>query len=815
MNEVLREFLLETHESLAQLDLDLVTLEKEPTERETLARAFRTVHTVKGTAGFLGFTKLQAVGHASESLLSRLRSGELVFNPDIATTLLSVVDAIRRMLASIEQTEGEGDGDYTELVQSLERLKNTGGLGSTPPPAIPPSALAPTILIPPAEAVVVNPAAPTIVLPRAERGIGQAAPEPALPAAAPEPRAAAATAPAAASTGAAPRAAAPAPRSGQSADRPPAIPAPILGEPAEPRTPAVSDTAIRVDVGLLDKLMTLVGELVLARNQIMQYSTSQEDASFLGTVQRLNLLTTELQVNVMKTRMQPIGNIWNKFPRVVRDLAVACGKQARIDLEGQETELDKTIIEAIRDPLTHLLRNAVDHGMEPPEERQSRGKPAEGRLLLHAFHEGGKVIIEITDDGKGIDPQYVRDKAIRAKLITPEQAARLSERELVNLVFLPGFSTADRVTNFSGRGVGMDVVRTNVEKIGGSVDIETRPERGTTIKMKIPLTLAIIPALTVTVGGDRYAIPQVSLLELVRLEGEQAQRGIEQIHGAPVYRLRGSLLPLVYLNRLLQVESVRSEEGVINIVVLQADDRQFGLVVDAIHDTEEIVVKPLQKQLKGISAFSGATIMGDGKVALILDVLGVAQKAHVISGARERTLSEKVSGAAEPARDRQTVLLFVTRDGSRMAIPLSLVARLEEFPKTALERVGWHDVVQYRGEILRLFDVSRVLGRRRPSGSGASTAPRRKAASPSAVANGETVQVVVYSSEGRQVGLRVGRIVDIVEETLVSRAPSTRPGVLFTAVVQGRVTEFIDIKGIIRSAEPEFFEQQEPLASET
>ena len=547
----------------------------------------------------------------------------------------------------------------------------------------------------------------------------------------------------------------------------------------------------------------------------MQFSTSQEDASFLGTVQRLNLLTTELQVNVMKTRMQPIGNIWNKFPRVVRDLAVACGKQARIELEGQETELDKTIIEAIRDPLTHLLRNAIDHGMEPPDERLTRGKPAEGRLLLHAFHEGGKVIIEITDDGKGIDPQRVRDKAIRAKLITPEQAARLSERELVNLVFLPGFSTADRVTHFSGRGVGMDVVRTNVEKIGGTVDIESRPGRGTTIKMKIPLTLAIIPALTITVGGDRYAIPQVSLLELVRLEGEQAQRGIEQIHGAPVYRLRGNLLPLVYLNRQLQVESVRADDGVINIVVLQADDRQFGLVVDAIHDTEEIVVKPLQKQLKGISAFSGATIMGDGKVALILDVLGLAQKAHVISGVRERALSEKAASAPEPAGDRQTVLLFVTRDGGRMAIPLSLVARLEEFPRSALERAGPQDVVQYRDEILPLDRrvaraapaAARLLERRRRSA-------RRKAARPREAADDETVQVVVYSGEGRHVGLVVGRILDIVKETLVSRSRSNRPGVLFTAVVQGRVTEFLDIEGIIRSAEPEFFEQHQPVAAE-
>ncbi len=408
-------------------------------------------------------------------------------------------------------------------------------------------------------------------------------------------------------------------------------------------------------MGLLDKLMTLVGELVLARNQVMQFSNSQENTAFLGTVQRLNLLTTELQAGVMKTRMQPISNIWSKFPRVVRDLALACGKQARIEMEGQETELDKTIIEAIRDPLTHLVRNAIDHGIEAPAERLARGKTAEGRLALHALHEGGKVIIEITDDGGGIDPQRIRAKAIRAKLLTPEQADRLNDRELVNLIFLPGFSTADKVTQFSGRGVGMDVVRTNVEKIGGTVTLESRPGRGTTVKMKIPLTLAIIPALTITSAGDRYAIPQVSLLELVRLEGEQAERGLERIHGAPVYRLRGNLLPLVYLNRQLHPDAtvprrngeVRAPaaQGEITIVVLQADERQFGLVVDAIHDTEEIVVKPLQKQIKGIGIFAGATIMGDGKVALILDVLGLAQRANVISGVRERALSEKTSSA--------------------------------------------------------------------------------------------------------------------------------------------------------------------------
>jgi two-component system chemotaxis sensor kinase CheA len=745
MNEVIREFLLETHENLAQLDLDLVTLEKDPREGETLGRVFRTLHTVKGTAGFLGLPKLQAVAHAAENLLSRLRDGELLFDPEIAGALLGVVDAVREVLVSIEQSQQEGDGDYGELIRRLEKLTQGGGEGPATSP--PPVKKALSMTLPP----------------------------------------------------------------------PPPLETATGPEPAETRSPAVSDSAIRVDVGLLDKLMTLVGELVLARNQIMQFSASQEDAAFLGTVQRLNVLTTELQANVMKTRMQPIGNIWSKFPRVVRDLAVACGKQVQIEMEGQETELDKTIVEAIRDPLTHLVRNAVDHGIEPPDVRARGGKPPEGRLSLHASHEGGKVIIKIADDGKGIDPRRIREKAVQAKLVTAEQVDRLSDPELVNLVFLPGFSTADRVTQFSGRGVGMDVVRTNVEKIGGAVDIQSVLDRGTTIKMKIPLTLAIIPALIVTSGQDRYAIPQVSLLELVRLEGEQALRGVELIHGAPVYRLRGNLLPLVYLNRQLQVEGAgpaeNRENAVINIVVLQADERPFGLVVDAIHDTEEIVVKPLQKQLKGISAFAGATIMGDGKVALILDVLGLAQKAHVITGVRERSLTEKPSGPAEAPADRQTVLLCSTPEGGRLAIPLSLVARLEEFPHSALERAGDQDVVQYRDEILPLINVSRALGRKRRRRNGRAGAKNTNGASPRAE-QGETVQVVVYAGEGRRVGLVVGQILDIAEETLVSRSRATRGGVLFTAVIQGRVTEFLDVEGVIRSVDPEFFRHPQAVGAE-
>lgn len=487
-----------------------------------------------------------------------------------------------------------------------------------------------------------------------------------------------------------------------------------------PSAPSVSESTIRVDVGLLDELMNLVGELVLARNQVLQFTSKQDDRTFIGTSQRLDLITTELQEGIMQTRMQPIGNVWNKFPRVVRDLATAHGKKVRIEMEGKETELDKTIIEAIKDPLTHLVRNAVDHGIEMPKERIARGKPEEGLLILRAFHEGGQVNIEIFEDGAGIDPEKVKQKALEKGLIAREQAARMGDREAVNLIFMPGLSMAERVTKISGRGVGMDVVKTNIEKIGGTVDIQSRLGEGTTLKIRIPLTLAIIPALIVNSGGDRYAIPQVSLLELVRLEGEQARSGIEMIHGAPVYRLRGSLLPLVHLNRELEIEEKVEEAvvgaasngqgAVINIVVLQADERQFGLIVDGIHDTEEIVVKPLGKQIKGLSAFAGATIMGDGRVALILDALGLAQRASVVSEVRDRTLVDQDARTQEDQAERQAMLVFGMGDGHRLAMPLCMVARLEKFPRSAVERAGNQEAVQYRNQIMPLIRLSGFVG---------------------------------------------------------------------------------------------------------
>jgi two-component system chemotaxis sensor kinase CheA len=744
-DEVLKEFLVESLELLDKVERDLVALEK-GASKDKLAAIFRGIHTIKGTCGFLGFGRLEALTHTGENLLGRLRDGKLEVHPDIVTALLAMTDAARTMTASIAATGAEGDGDYKDLIETLQSL-----LDSPPPGAVPAT--------PPTDAPATAPAAQ---------------PQAATPVAAPMP------------------AAAPAPAGLVAAPAPPPPPPPPPAPAADGEGDAGGPGAgkIRVDVGLLEKLMNLVGELVLTRNQMLQFTATLEDPGFLAASQRLNLITTELQEGVMKARMQPIDNVWSKFPRIVRDLAMTCKKKVRVEMEGRDTELDRTIIEAIKDPLTHLIRNAVDHGIEVPAKRLEAGKQEEGCLFLRAFHEGGQVNIEITDDGGGIDLERVRHKAVERNVATVESVARMTDRELTNLIFMPGFSTADKVTNVSGRGVGMDVVKTNIEKIGGTVDMSSAMGQGTTVKIKIPLTLAIIPALVVSCGGDRYAIPQVSLLELVRLEGQAAAKGIETIHGAPVYRLRGNLLPLVYLARQLQLDA-KPHPDEIDIVVLQAGDRSFGLVVDEVNDTEEIVVKPLGKQLKGISAFAGATIMGDGRVALILDVMGLAQHANVIANARGKgRLEVAAASIAAASAARQTLLLFRGPDDGRMAIPLSMVSRLEEFPAVTLERTGHTSVVQYRGEILTLYHLSQVLMERRRS-------PRNAAPPPD---TSGTIQVVVYQSGGRQVGLVVERILDIIEADVSLKKEGVRPGVLGSMVLQGRVTEMLDIEGIVRGA---------------
>jgi two-component system chemotaxis sensor kinase CheA len=803
-DDIVKEFLVESYENLDRLDRDLVALEKHPSDREILASIFRTIHTIKGTTGFLGFGKLEKVAHVGENLLAKLRDGQLKLHPALTTALLAMVDAVRQMLASIEASGNEGERNDQELIARLTSLLAIDG-ASAPAAALPGKSSGKSVS---AKAKTKKSDPDPSASPAAKSEVAAEVSEPVAPAIV-------------------------IPQTNETVQLPEEVPNEIQTEPAasESKTQeaaesastqpghgqSASESTIRVGVGLLDTLMNLVGELVLARNQILQFTKKTEETGLVTAGQRLNLIASELQESVMKTRMQPIGSVWSRFPRTVRDVALACGKQVRIQMEGQETELDKTLIEAIKDPLTHLVRNAVDHGVEHPEARRSAGKDAEGVLSLRAFHEGGQVNIEIADDGAGLNLQKVVQKAVQKGLITADQAARMSEREMANLIFAAGLSTAEKITNVSGRGVGMDVVKTNIERIGGTVDLQTALGKGTSVKIKIPLTLAIVPALIVASGGQRFAIPQVSLLELVGLDGNQAQKGIEMIHGVPVYRLRGRLLPLVHLKEVLKTgvaldrsspvkgmdrmsDSSAAKPGGeprgnaferINIVVLQADGRRFGLVVDEISDTEEIVVKPLGRHLKNISVYAGATIMGDGKVALILDVLGLAQSCSIVADTHERAPAEQEQGKVEDS-ELQKLVLFAGRSGSRMAVPLSMLARLESIPGADVERSGNQWVTQYRGQILPLIRISHALEERRSMD---------RAADILSLPTSVNLQVLVLENEGHSFGLVVNEILDIVEGGSGPQSPPTRVGVLYSSVISEHVTELLDVPAILSAGE--------------
>jgi two-component system chemotaxis sensor kinase CheA len=799
MDDLVKDFLVESTENLDRLDSELVKLESDPSSDDLLSSIFRTIHTIKGSCGFLGFSKLEKVAHVGESLLSLLRDGKIALTAELTSGLLEMVDAIRTILSEIQASGQDGKESYPDLIEKLNRLQQKDSVRKRQ------------------------------AVPGKKAEIG-AKPDRNFETQAKDEDAAATrtdiqTTPLVAGIDARFR-----PASGKlgallierNCTTPEALAAALReqaeGDPRrigeilvargsvtqedvqaamrvqdESRASNAAAETIRVDVHLLDKLMNLVGELVLTRNQITQFSARQNDPVLVSSTQQLNLLTSELQEEVMKTRMQPISNIFDKFPRVVRDVAKGCGKRVEIEMDGKETELDKSLLEAIKDPLTHIVRNSVDHGIEMPDARIARGKRPEGHLKLRACHEGGQVVIEISDDGAGIDTARVKYKAIERGLITPQQAAQMSERELLNLIFLPGFSTAEKVTNLSGRGVGMDVVKTNIDRVNGSVDLQSTAGQGTAIKIKIPLTLAIVRAVIVQTVGRRFAIPQVSIQELVHLDGDRARTDVEQVHGVPVYRMRGRLLPLVHLHQELQLkreaENKLREEAAINIVVLQADDHLFGLVVDEIQDSEEIVVKPLGKRLKGVKVFAGATIMGDGKVALILDVVGLAQSARILSEARDRAIAETSAESLENEIEKQAFLLFAGLDDSRMALPLAMLARLEEFPASQVEESGNESVIQYRGTILPLIRLDRVLEERRQR-----VLDARRSAEPKA----GPLPVLVCNSEGETLGLVVEKILDIVEDRAEVKSPATRAGVQYAVVINERVTELLDVPAIRR-----------------
>jgi two-component system chemotaxis sensor kinase CheA len=747
--EEVREFLIESNENLGVLDQEIVELEKNPADEKLIASVFRTIHTIKGTSGFFGFDILGSITHVAENILGQVREKQRSLTPELVSLVLQTVDVVKQVLANIEERGEEGVDVYQDLRRRLDEAYNFRSEESTSIPFVPDP----------------KPSAELAGAPAAEEAVDEIAIESQEP-----------------------------PSASRMSEPVEIEPHAAKGNASVSANTSAAGSTIRVDVMLLDKLMNLVGELVLARNQILQGDATKSGTSS-GASQRLNLITSELQEGVMRTRMQPIGVVWNKLPRVIRDLASEVHKKIEIEMEGAETELDKTIIEAIKDPLTHIVRNSCDHGIETPDVRLAKRKAAAGTILLRAYHEGGHVNIEVSDDGAGIDPERIKRKAIEKGLVRAEQAAGMSEWEALRLIFLPGFSTAEKVTSISGRGVGMDVVKTNIEKIGGAVDLYNRPGAGSTIKIKIPLTLAIIPGLIVnlnsqrTSGGvigkreDRFVIPQANLLELVRLEGAEDFKQVESIHGTQVYRRRGKLLPLTYLSRVLGLAPASTGEDVLNIVVVQAEETAFGLVVDGVSDTQEIVVKALGKQLKALSCYVGATIMGDGKIALILDVPGLARLANLLPQSLVRGRSE--SKPAESAKDeRQTLLLFSAGRFPRLVVPLSMVARLEEFSRSRVEFASGVPVLHYREVILPLVSVGGMLDR------GCHDVSMER----------ETLQVIVFSEANRHVGLVVDEIQDIVEEAVTVKRASSSFGLLGSGVVGGKITDFVDLGALLAAA---------------
>ncbi|MBW2107455.1 MAG: chemotaxis protein CheW [Deltaproteobacteria bacterium] len=620
-----------------------------------------------------------------------------------------------------------------------------------------------------------------------------------------------------------------------------------------------AETSLRVHVSLLDTLMTLAGELVLGRNQLLQAIEARDMRTIQLGGQRLDLITSELQEAIMLTRMQPIGNVFNKFQRVVRDLARSLQKEIELVIEGSEVELDKTIIEAISDPLTHLVRNSADHGIEIPDERIKAGKGAAGTIQLKAFHEAGQVNIEITDDGRGINGDKLAASAVSKGLITEEQARMMSDREKVNLIFLPGFSTAEKVTDVSGRGVGMDVVKTNLDKLGGVVDIESEPGKGTKVRIKLPLTLAIIPSQIITVGNDRYAIPQVNMDELLRIPASQIRDRIEKVGDAEVVRLRGHLLPLLKLSEVLGVaptyvdpedgtqktdrrrniadrrcvknpvearddragegaepaqETVSGEradrrslterrfhaESAVNIVVVSAGPLKYGLVVDRLHDSEEIVVKPLGRHLKRCKGYAGATIMGDGRVALILDVGNLVQMAGLVSvegTERAEEMARKAAEAVKARKDMQSLLIFRSAEDEQFAVTLSQVERIEKVKAADIEKLGERRVMRYRGGSLPLFTIDQV----------AQVKP---------LADQEDLLVIVFIVGGREVGLLAIGPVDATEVSAeVDDTTLKQPGIMGSAIVGDHTTQFVDVYAMVETLHPEWFEQQDVCDKES
>ncbi|MBM3530531.1 MAG: hybrid sensor histidine kinase/response regulator [Alphaproteobacteria bacterium] len=742
MDELLREFLTETNESLDVVDVELVRFEQEPNNAQILNNVFRLVHTIKGTCGFLSLPRLETLAHAAETLMGRFRDGMPVTG-EAVTLVLSAIDRIKSLLAELERSEREPDGDDGDLIRELRQMAQ-GAPAPSAKQAPPPSSAPP----PP------RPVGPgEVSLEELERAFRAApGPVPAKPVAA---------------SGAGAPAADDDKGNANGADK-------------------AAGQSIRVNLGTLDHLMTMVSELVLTRNQLLDIVRRQGDSEFKVPLQRLSNVTAELQDGVMRTRMQPIGNAWQKLPRIVRDLSAELGKDIELEMHGADTELDRQVLERIRDPLTHMVRNSADHGLEKPAERMAAGKPAKGTIRLSAYHEGGYIIIVVSDDGRGLDTGKIRDKALAGGLATEAELDKMSEPQIQKFIFAPGLSTAAAVTSVSGRGVGMDVVRNNLDQIGGSIDVHSVRGQGLSFTVKIPLTLAIVSALIVECGGHRFAIPQLSVVELVRVHGLSEHR-IEHIKDAAVLRLRNKLLPLVRLSSLLKISPDAAMPAKGYIVVTQVGAQTFGIVVDGVFHTEEIVVKPIASKLRHIDMFSGNTILGDGSVILIVDPNGVSQAVGAVAASAPAGAGEAEGARAATSDDMVSLLVFRAGSPHPKAVPLSLVTRLEEIDCRKIELSNGRHMIQYRGQLMPLVRVSEDA----------------------AVKHDGVQPLLVFSDAGRSMGLIVDQIVDIVEEKLAIEVGSDRPGVLGSAVVRGQATEIVDVGHFLPLAYEDWFRRKD------
>lgn len=798
MDDLISEFLTETGESLDVIDAELVRFENNPEDRAILDNIFRLLHTVKGTCGFLGLPRLEAVAHAGETLLGKFRDGDLAVTPPMVTLVLQSIDQIKVILRNIEETGNEPAGEDSALISRLEDASQ-GRVAEPVEPAAPVEAapegwdadlgrelrpgevsladLESAFLNTPADDADVEPG-PVVHLVAGEFDpdlgrdlrpgeVSAAELEAAFNSAEPEPGKA-----------------------------PPEIITADMGQ-AEALQTAVAELkgsddhvmggdgaprmqqTVRVGVDVLDALMTTVSELVLTRNQLMQTIRGLEDEDLKVPLQRLSAVTGELQDGVMKTRMQPIGDAWRKLPRIIRDVSTDLGKKIELVMDGSETELDRQVLELIKDPLTHMVRNSADHGLELPADRIKAGKPEKGVITLKAFHEGGHIIISIADDGMGLNTARISEKALDKGLTTREELAAMTEQQIHRFIFAPGFSTAEKVTNLSGRGVGMDVVRNNIEQIGGVVDVTSTTGKGSHFKIKIPLTLAIVSALIIGSHKQRFAIPQLAVRELVRV-GAGSEHAVESLSGARVMRLRDRLMPLVDLQEVLGVTErggeAKDDTGF--VVVLDAGGRNVGLIVDNVLDTEEIVVKPLSDSLRGVGAYSGATILGDGTVIMILDPNGLA--GEIVANMEDEAQYAGASANANEQQNTQRLLLVRAGGAEPKAVPLALVTRLEEFPLDQIETTNGRRVVQYRGRLMPIVPLGGEIGG----------------------VPGQLRQPVLVFSEGHgAIGLAVDQIVDVVEERVDLQMSSDKPGIIGSAIIKGKATDVVDIAWHLEQAQ--------------